>query len=289
MAELLKVQHTTAALNIYAVLRNSAGEVWNGSTFVTYATANLGDYDLAMTEQGTASRFYAVAMPAVAQGTYSVVAFVRAGGSPAETDTPIAVGQVEWSGTAFVPTGAILEDTAVIGAGGAGLTALGTAAELAKVPKSDSNVTWNATAAAQIQTEATDALNAYDPPTNTEMEARTIAAASYATASGVSAVETDTQDLQSRIPAALIGGRIDATVDATGMESGAIDAILDDTIGDGTLTLRQALRVLIAGMAGKLSGAATTTVTIRNTADSANVIVATVDADGNRSAVTVTP
>jgi hypothetical protein len=36
--------------------------------------------------------------------------------------------------------------------------ALGTAAELAKVPKSDSNVTWNATALASIQTEANDAL-----------------------------------------------------------------------------------------------------------------------------------
>lgn len=103
------------------------------------------------------------------------------------------------------------------------------------------------------------------------------------------AIETDTQDVQSRLPAALVGGRIDATVDGTGMEAGAIDAILDETVGDGTLTMRQVLRVLVAGMAGKLSGAATTTVTIRNAADSANVIVATVDADGNRSAVTVTP
>lgn len=33
--------------------------------------------------------------------------------------------------------------------------------ELAKVPKSDSNVTWNATAAAQIQSEANDALTAF--------------------------------------------------------------------------------------------------------------------------------
>lgn len=176
-----------------------------------------------------------------------------------------------------------------IGAAGAGLTALATAAELAKVPKSDSTVTWNATALASIQQEATDALNAYDPPTNAEMEARTLLAASYATAAGVSAVETDTQDIQGRLPAALVGGRMDATVDATGMESGAIDAILDDTIGDSTLTVRQALRVLVAGMAGKLSGAASTTITIRNVADTANVVVATVDADGNRSAVTVTP
>jgi len=52
----------------------------------------------------------------------------------------------------------ILIDTAVIGALGAGLTALAQATELAKVPKSDSNVTWNATALASLQTEANDAL-----------------------------------------------------------------------------------------------------------------------------------
>lgn len=45
-----------------------------------------------------------------------------------------------------------------IGAAGAGLTALATAAELAKVPKSDSNVTWNATALASVNAEVVDAL-----------------------------------------------------------------------------------------------------------------------------------
>jgi hypothetical protein len=52
--------------------------------------------------------------------------------------------------------------------------------ELAKVPKSDGTSTWNATALASIQQEATDALNAYDPPTNTEFEARTPTAAQLA-------------------------------------------------------------------------------------------------------------
>jgi len=47
---------------------------------------------------------------------------------------------------------------------------LATAAELAKVPKSDGTATWNATALASLQSEATDALNAYDPPTKTEMD-----------------------------------------------------------------------------------------------------------------------
>lgn len=44
------------------------------------------------------------------------------------------------------------------------------ATELAKVPKSDSTVTWNATALASMQAEATDALNAYDPPTKGELD-----------------------------------------------------------------------------------------------------------------------
>lgn len=86
-------------------------------------------------------------------------------------------------------------------------------------------------------------------------------------------------------------GSLTTNNDKTGYRLSAtgVDDLLDDAIGDGTITMRQALRVILAASAGKLSGAATATITIRNTADSANVIVATVDADGNRSAVTVTP
>jgi hypothetical protein len=46
---------------------------------------------------------------------------------------------------------------------------------------------------------------------------------------------------------------------------------------------------MVAALAAKLSGAATATVTVRNVADSANVIVATCDASGNRTATVVTP
>lgn len=54
------------------------------------------------------------------------------------------------------------------------------------------------------------------------------------------------------------------------------------------LTVRQSLRLVTAGAAGKLSGADTTTVTIRNAAaDSKNRIVATVDEFGNRSDITL--
>jgi hypothetical protein len=66
-------------------------------------------------------------------------------------------------------------------------------------------------------------------------------------------------------------------------------ALLDLAAGVETgLTLRQALRLIAAAAAGKISGAATTTIVIRNAvADSKDRITATVDADGNRSAITV--
>lgn len=52
-------------------------------------------------------------------------------------------------------------------------------------------------------------------------------------------------------------------------------------------SFEEAARILLAALAGKLSGAATTTVTIRDANDTTNRIVATVDSDGNRSAVTL--
>lgn len=65
-------------------------------------------------------------------------------------------------------------------------------------------------------------------------------------------------------------------------------AMLD--LADGVevgLTPRQCLRLTAAALAGKISGAATTTIVIRNAvADSKNRITATVDSSGNRSAIT---
>lgn len=64
--------------------------------------------------------------------------------------------------------------------------------------------------------------------------------------------------------------------------------LLDQAAGVETgATVRQAMRLVLSALAGKLSGAATTTVTIRDTNDSKDRIVATVDSDGNRTAVTL--
>jgi hypothetical protein len=53
--------------------------------------------------------------------------------------------------------------------------------QVAKIPLSDGVITWNSTALASINAECDTALTDYDAPTNTEMEARTLIAANYAT------------------------------------------------------------------------------------------------------------
>lgn len=91
---------------------------------------------------------------------------------------------------------------------------------------------------------------------------------------------------------AVIDANVDAILADTGTDgvvltSGAVDAILDEVVV-GTYTMRQILTVTASALAGKLSGGGTTTLTFRGINDASDVIVATVDANGNRSAVTVT-
>ena len=84
--------------------------------------------------------------------------------------------------------------------------------------------------------------------------------------------------LEQRLPTALVGGRIDASLgDLPGGTTQALaDGILDRASGvESGFTLRQGLRLMLAALAGKLSGAGTTTITIR----AAN------DAAGNRSSL----
>lgn len=76
------------------------------------------------------------------------------------------------------------------------------------------------------------------------------------------------------------------TITAGGVDKIA-DALLDRVAGIETgFTPRQALRLILAALVGKLSGAATTNILIRDVNDTKDRINATVDASGNRTAVT---
>ncbi len=89
-------------------------------------------------------------------------------------------------------------------------------------------------------------------------------AGTWATATGFSTLTTSDIPTTAQISAALLA-------------AGDVDG----------LSLEQTLKICLAALAGKLSGAATTTVVIRAADDSKARITATVDADGNRSAITL--
>jgi Rieske Fe-S protein len=114
---------------------------------------------------------------------------------------------------------AILVDTAEIGVAGAGFTA----------------IPWNAAWDAEVQSECTDALNAYAP-----------------------AVAAD-------ISTEVFGFNV-----------------------DGTLTFKEVTQIIAASTAGKVSGAPGSPV-FRDLDDTQDVITATVDSSGNRTAITYNP
>jgi hypothetical protein len=82
-------------------------------------------------------------------------------------------------------------------------------------------------------------------------------------------------------------GVVVATASKTGYRLSAtgVDDILDEVV-EGTTTLRQSQRLHNAVLGGKASGLETTAATFRDLGDTKDVVVATVDGDGNRSAVT---
>jgi hypothetical protein len=63
-----------------------------------------------------------------------------------------------------------------------------------------------------------------------------------------------------------------------------------DVIAAGDIdgySLEEALKIQLSALAGKISGAGTTTITIRSADDSTDRITATVDTNGNRSSITL--
>lgn len=83
-------------------------------------------------------------------------------------------------------------------------------------------------------------------------------------------------------------GSMGEAVDALPTANENADALLDRAAGIETnRTVRQGFRLMLAALTGKASGLGTTTATYRDTNDSVDRIVATVDVPGNRSAVTL--
>jgi len=93
---------------------------------------------------------------------------------------------------------------------------------------------------------------------------------------------------------ATVAGYVDTEVGAikTVTDTLTLAAIADavhDEVTETGVTLRQSVRLMLAALAGKSSGGGTNDIRFRNQADNTDRIRATVDANGNRTAVATDP
>ena len=96
--------------NLYFRVFDPTGQVWNTSgtpAFEAWADGNVTDYDIALT--GTGGSFYLGTFPALDDGTYSVVSYLRAGGAPAVSDGVISSGFMEWESNVEIDWGAMID------------------------------------------------------------------------------------------------------------------------------------------------------------------------------------
>ena len=93
---------------LYAVVHKKADdkvfdENDGGDTFEAWSDANVGNYDIPMTDHD--GDYYSVDFPAAiaTAGVYRVTIFKQAAGSPhADNDLSIAQGEIYWDGTAEI-------------------------------------------------------------------------------------------------------------------------------------------------------------------------------------------
>ena len=209
----------TASQSIGAQMITAAdGSAFTGAVTVavtvdsgTQATGTVGSG--ACTHEGNGYHSYG---PSQAETNGAHIAFTFTGSGA----IPVTVQVFTRAGDAFtrlgLPAGASVSadiaaiegQTDDIGAAGAGLTA----------------VPWNAAWDAEVQSEVADALAVYDPPTNAEMEARTLVAASYGTAANQATI------------AGYIDTEVASILAAVDTEVAAIKAVTDLLPDAGALT-----------------------------------------------------
>ena len=101
---------------LYAVVRNTAGDVWYiaGQTFEAWGTAGrtAGDYDVSLTDK-SGSRYVGNFDANIPAGRYCVQTFLQAGANPADGDTFVSAEEIAWSGTGRITADKMLANKAV--------------------------------------------------------------------------------------------------------------------------------------------------------------------------------
>lgn len=154
---------STADRTLYFIIRNLAGQVYSTVTalFGTFADASVGDYDIAMTEQGTSSGYYTGNFPALAAGVYNIVAYIRSGGSPAVSDEAVGRGIIVWDGAAEITPKSIY-DVSVTGAASAASASTNAGTAATNATAAQAAAVSGQAAAEAAQTAAEEALSAIE-------------------------------------------------------------------------------------------------------------------------------
>jgi hypothetical protein len=144
-------------------------------------------------------------------------------------------------------------------------------------------------AAGAITSSEAPALANLDVAVSTRLASAGYTAPDNAT---IVSIQGDTNDIQTRLPAALVGGRMASNAEVVGDKSGyslsvaAVDAIWDEVV-DAGFTGRELLRGFASALLAKLSGADAMAPVFRDLADTKSRITATTDISGNRTSVTL--
>lgn len=117
MANEIQGRGPGAGRTCYFQVRNStSGFIWNGTSFESYLSGTVGNYDTAMVEQGLANYYVGNFPASIPAGIYAVEAKQQVGGSPAEGDPTWGTQDFNWNGSIAVP----LSDLATSGQVGLG-------------------------------------------------------------------------------------------------------------------------------------------------------------------------
>ena len=115
MANEIHVDYTSGN-TLYAIVRNTAGEVWyaGGQVFESWGTGSRAadDYDISLTDK-SGNRYVGSFDSNIPTGRYSIQIFSQAGVNPADSDNLVGGGEIVWSGVGEVTSDKLLANKAV--------------------------------------------------------------------------------------------------------------------------------------------------------------------------------
>jgi len=248
----------------YSVVREVDGDVWyvTGEVFEAWGTGarTADNYDISLVDK-SGGMFVGNMDTNIDAGFYHIVSHYRAGANPADTDPAVWQEYGYWSGTVWQPyTLKTIEDKVD-----------------AIKAETDLIAGLNDLSAAEVNAEVDTALADYDGPTRAEAT------------TDKDEIIVQINDNETKIDTAQADLDTITGDDGVTISSASVAAVWD-AICEGAYSFKDYMRTMAAVLNGKMSGGGTTQIKVKDAATgTVDRMVTTVDAMGNRTAVTLDP